>query len=272
MNSLHWGMRNLVDLLLWPFSAFSPKVQLVGCSLIVGLLFLWIYGKLVQQSKIRAVKKAVYSALLETILFRHEPRLCLQAQGRMAVGGLKYFLLALPPVLMLAVPFILLSAELQLRFGYRALALQEQVVLRAVMQNADLLQEVELETDSVLSLAGPVRSPAAREIYWRLQSPSPGIHKAALKVGANRFPLQIAVESRPARIEPYAYAAFWPQLLYFSNTSSQPAFSKALAALELYYPPAEYSFLGWRVEWLLAFVLLSIIAGIVGSYFLGIEV
>ena len=272
LELLQRGVRLIVDVLLWPFSFFGERTQIAGAAFIIGIIFLLLYGKLSSQVKIKEVKRAIQAALLETILFRHQPGLCVAAQGRMLSGAVRYFLLAVPPVLFLALPFVLLSAEMQLRFGYRALSLQEPLLLKAVARNADAAAQAELKSGPDLAIVGPVRVPSGKEIYWRVQAKTPGRYSASLQLGGEHFPLEFAVAEQPRRIEAFSYSSLWQQLFFFSDLALQPSFKKQLSELNLNYPSRDFSFFGFRLHWLLPFIILSILAGLAASFILGIEV
>jgi len=266
------AVRHLVNGVLSPFNNFSATIGLSVISIIAGLLLILAYKKISFQGAIAKTKRNIHGALLESIVFKHDTFQCLQAQRRMFFSGGRYLLLAVPPILILAIPSIFLLAELQTRYGYRSVKSGESFIVHAKVKNPKLVNATELIVDPAVSVAGPVRSLKTSEIYWRLSADKSGVFNATINVsGVPVISQQIAVGESVERLAPEHYYSGWQQLLFPLDISSN-APKDAFNQIQFSYPERKLSFLGFEMNWVFIFLIISMCAGLVVSRILGIEV
>lgn len=266
------GVRSLVNGVLAPFNTFNPTIGLSVISVIAGILLILAYKKISFQAAIAKTKKTIHAALLESIVFRHDTFQCLSAQRRMFLYGGRYLLLAIPPILILAIPSIFLLAELQTRYGYRPVKSGETIIVRAKVKDPKLLNSTVLSVDPEVEVAGPVRSIKSSELYWRLSSQKTGVYHAIIKVGGvPAISQEIAVGQGVGRLGPEHYYSGWHQLLFPLDITSNVT-RDSFSQIQFSYPATELNFLGFEMNWVFVFLIVSMCAGLALSRVLGIEV
>ncbi len=150
----------LMDAALWPFQGLSRLWGLLAVSLISGVILLLIYGRISNQDGIRRIKKKIGASLLEAVLYRHDLRTSLKAQGRMFVYGFVYFAYAVPPILILMVPCVLILAQLNLRYNSAGLPPGTPAILRVKVDNPNYLDSIALQAGGDAEVTPRLRIPA----------------------------------------------------------------------------------------------------------------
>jgi hypothetical protein len=273
---LHQGLAWLVGVAWSTLSWATPSVQLLIVAVVFGLVMVVVFGKVSNQGAIKRVKTDISASLMEVFLFRRDMLQTLKAQGALFLAGCRYFFLAMGPVLILAVPFALVLGHLNLRFGARPLTHNETTVLSVNVAKDTDVRSVALQTDSGLEVVGPVRVPKTRSVYWRVRPSSDGQHSVKISVPGQGEVLQQFVESGPEASRPLGvYLSRHDVLepLLFPNGGggfSLP--SGPIERVELSYPERFYLFGGIELSWVSIFLVVSILAGFVGSRLFGISV
>lgn len=261
-----------VQAALWPVSGWSHDWQLIWISALSGVLFLVVYGAVSSQHKIKGVKRQIAAALLEVVLFRHDLRALFKAQSRLFVYAGAYFIIAIPPILVLLVPCLLLLAQLNLRFAYRPLNVGEQSIVKAKVQDRRLLYRVSLEVPQNMESTPPLRIPETQEVMWRLrakQDLAPA--EINLKLGGGKeFKRPLALADKSALITTQYYRDWWWRILY--PDTAMKAAGDLLLSFSISYPEQQHSLLGLQMHWVLIFAIVSILSGIVASRVLGVEI
>lgn len=262
-------MRTIVDTILAPFMLLPPVAALVVISIIFGVALVPVYGKISSQARIRRVKRDIHAAVLECVLFRKQLAVCLRAQVRMFWGGMRYFGLAVPPILILAIPCVLLLAQLNLYFGSRGFTPGEHAVVSAQLNKGVALRNVALTTDSSALITPPVRVQEPAEVTWRIDSANDGVVGLRLTIdGAEVVQKNLIVGESRAALAPIVSADFWESLLYPGDVSLPPSITR----LTVSYPERSLPFLGLETNWIIIFLVVSILSGLFASRFFGIEV
>lgn len=292
--AVHSAISVVVDLLIYPLRTADPIYALIWISALAGVICLLIFGRFSNQAALRRVKDRIYGGLLEALLYRHDIRTCLAAQGRMFRAAGAYLRYALSPMFVMIIPVLFLLAQVQVRFGYRPLKTQEPVLIGVTLAESGDGRElnpgetlspaengsaegVALESDSV-AVQAAVRVPAKGEIVWRVGVPAPGRHRFAVRSASLDAPLVTAEVSSGAFGEPgYTIAPFfvaastswWRTLLY-----PGPSLSSSAGVRDIWvrYPPQEYSLLGFHLSAVVVFLIVSLLSGLLASRVLKIEI
>lgn len=254
----------------------SPGWQLVIISCLFGVLMVLIYGRVSNQAAIRKVKEQIAASLLEVVLFRRDVRISLAAQLSLLFAGIRYFLLAMAPVLILAIPFALLLGHINLRLGARPLSTGEEAIVAVSVKKGTDLKTIQLSSDDGLSIVGPVRVPKTSSIYWRVAPQKQGAIPLRLTSSSSSSVAQEVVAGSQSQTPPagiFLSSSDWPEQILFPNGSSEQSLLAApFESVELTYPQREYAFAGVSMSWITAFLVISIVAGYAGSRVFGISV
>lgn len=264
----------VVGLLLAPFAKLDPFWGLLVASALSGVVLLMIYGKVSNQQKIKALKQKIYANILETVLYRHDLGLSLRAQGRLLKCSALYLLLAIPPLIVLLVPCLLLLAQLNLYYSNRGLEAGESAILKVSLADEKIIRDITLDASPGLEITPPVRSLTDKEIAWRVTAKSTEPQWFALKVGNGSAELreEVHIRGQDGRINAILSKDWLTRLFYPVDKLGASLAALPFRELSLSYPARDFNFLGFELNWLVVFFVVSLLSGVVASRYLKIEI
>ena len=261
----------VVGLFLKPFSA-APMIGFTVISLLSGVVLLMLFGKFSPQSRIRDVKRRIGAAILEVALFRHDQRLALRAQGRMLGLGSMYLSYAVPPLLILMLPCVLILGQLFIHYAVRPVLPNEAAVLHLKLDQSLPVSDVTLSAPSEVEVSPPVRVPQSGDMYFRLQASNPGKFPITItSKGAGAVERQFFVGPTTEPLYPSFSRKWYTELLSPSDLKGSRV-PQGIQEMALEYPEADTQFFGYSMNWLLAFFLLSLASGLLASRWLKVAV
>ena len=260
----------LVSILLWPFSSAAPLWGLLFVSAVAGVLLLKVYGLVSNQAAIRKVKNDIGGGLLEVVLYRHDVKTVLLAQFGLLGRAGKYFLLAVPPILVLMIPCLLLLAQLNLRFGYRSAAAGEPLIVSAVATTDEVLDNVRIVPQENVSATPPVRIRATREAFWRV-TPQAAVSEYRVRLGVGDDAFEFTLNSQKGGHETLWSTKWWNWLLY-PGSERLKGVSGQFQEVSVSYPASSFTVFGVEMNWVVVFFVISLISGLVASRFMGVEI
>jgi hypothetical protein len=247
------------------FAAFSwapPVLGLTVISALVGIGMLWVVGKTSNQAEMKAVKRKVYASLLELRVFADEPGVTWRAQKSLFLANFRYMGLALRPALVMAAPVALLLIHLEAFYGRAPLPLGREAVVTMTMSGLLDSQKPAPQLEASAGVAvetPPVRVLDERQISWRIRPVSAG--SGQLRFTVDGQPVTKAIESGPAqrfvpgRSVSSMLAALW-------NPDQKRIPSPAVEWIEIRYPEAWIEVFGLRLNWLIWFLIVSMISAL----------
>ena len=273
VNAINVVLTPVFDVICWPFRTLAPMWALTAISLASGVLLVWLFGKTSDQTRIRAIRDRIRGNLIGVRLFQHDIGVVLSLQGRIFGDTFRFMGLALIPMLIMMVPVVMIMTQLNMRFAVRPLDVGETILVKALVRDAAALdREVALDVpDGVTVETPPVRIRSTREIVWRLRVDRPGDHALVVHVGDETLEKRLVggtwwgpvVQRRTGR-------GMVDTLLYPGEPPI--AAGHPIEAVEIIYPPLELRLLGIGVDWLVAFLVLSMVFGFAFKGVLGVEV
>jgi hypothetical protein len=141
MGLLNRVMTGLFDLVFLPFRSIDPMWGLTVVSLLAGVLMLWIFGKVSDQSAISLVRDRIRGNLIGIRLFGDDLGMLFRLQGKIFRQTLTYLRYAMVPMLIMLVPVLLILTQLNLRFDLRPLDPGDTTVVTATLRVASPLDE-----------------------------------------------------------------------------------------------------------------------------------
>jgi len=271
MTLFNRSLTALFDLLFAPFRGLNPLWGLTVVSLVAGVILLWIFGKVSDQTRIRDVRDRIRGNLIGIRLFGDDLGLLFRIQLRIFRQTLTYLRHAMVPMLVMLLPVVLILVQLNLRFAVRPLVPGESTVLTLRLKEASpLVEDVELTAPEGVVVETPgVRIPSRREVSWRLRVERPGRHTITLRAGNDRVDKVLVAGNAWSDVSTLRTAGFLDGLLY----PGEPLIERAstVAAVEVQYPPLPLSLLGFDVDWLLFFFVASLVSGFAFRRMLGVE-
>jgi hypothetical protein len=199
--------------------------SLTAFAAVSGVAMLWVFGRFSKRERVAYAKRQARAQLYAMRLYAGDPALIFRAQKQLLVWNARYLALLLPPMAIMIIPGILLFAALDYLYGKRPIQPGESAIVSARFPDV-----VDLHTlqPALESRGFIVETPAVR---------LPDRGEVYWRVrAAGRASRSVAVSPRgPVR------------------------------RIEVAYPAACLDVFGYRVDWLVWFLAISLLAMFVTS-------
>lgn len=261
MRIINQAVSSIFDLLLAPFAA-QPWLAMVVVSTITAVWALKLFKWATPQARLDGTRDRLLGHIYEMGLYQDHLSVLGRIQGRLALANLRYVSLTLPALVVLAVPMILTLAQLEGRFAHCPLEVGEETVVTVTL-DSDLRREiVDLAVPPGLSLAaGPVRNERTGTVAWRLAAVGNGLHDLQFKRGgqvAGVLPLKIG--GGLPLLHDRTETSFWNLLFYPGSLHLENP--EGLSAVSVQWPERQTKYLGFELHWMPAFMIFSLLAGL----------
>jgi hypothetical protein len=200
LNALANGLGRM---LLGPVAVMPGWLSATIVSAVTGVFLLFVFKYTSGQRAIKRVRNDINAHLLALKLFKDSAAVALRAQGRILLGALRLFGLAIVPILVMVVPVTLLLGQLALWYQRRPLRVGEETVVTLKLNGnaASPWPEVRLKPAASFEVAvGPVRVQSKREICWKLVACQNGLTRLAFQVAGLDIDKELAVGGRLMRV------------------------------------------------------------------------
>lgn len=247
------------DLLMAALAWGGASVQLLGASIVVGLVVGGIFKAVLQRQRLTAAQNDLRAFLYEIWIYRMDPRLTVRAQWALLRANLRYVgAFAVPLGLAMAVVLPLLI-QLHFRFGLDELSTGSQVLLTAELSDGVEMDGVQVELRwkrGSGEVQAAVREPALRRLVWRLQPTTPGENVLQLKAADQEVEFPLYIEKHAGSIAASRSAGILRQLI----EPRGQYLSHAMIFRRIYidYPAASY-------DWMVLLTVGSLIAALVAN-------
>ncbi len=203
-----------------------------------GVLLLAVFKYTSNQRAIQRVRNDINAHLLALKLFKDSARVSLRAQGRILLGAFRLFVLAVVPMLVMAVPVTLLLGQLALWYQARPLRVGEDAVIALKLKGdaATAWPPVSLQpTDAVEVEVGPVRVRSKREVCWNVKARESGSHRLVFQVGDQAIAKELAIGDGFMRVSQQRPGWNWSDILL--NPWEEPFRpDSSVRSIEISYP------------------------------------
>ncbi len=250
-----------------------PWLALTVLSGVVGIIALVVIRYCSNQAAIGRVKDDIKANMLALKLFKDELPVVFRAQGRLLWAALRMQYHMVPPLLVMLVPFMLIAAQMGLRYQWRPLKPDELSVLTVSLRDDAPLSAYDITVETPDGVVVPperrVRAPGGGKVFWNVQGTEPGQYTLVLDCQGRSFTKRLTVGAACDRVSPQRPGpSFWSRLLYPAETPF-PADS-IIQSISIDYPRRDSWFCGadW---WILWFLVLSIVAALIFKPLLGVK-
>jgi hypothetical protein len=260
-------LNNLADLfvgaLLRQFT--RPWPGLVAVALVTSIAMLLVFRWASSPAAIRRAKDRLIARVLELVLFRHDARVSFTAGGRILAANLVYMRTLLWPLVFSIIPCILILTQLSCWYAWRPLRVGEAAVLEVRLRDGFPVLErsiavtapifARLETEGV-------RVPIPAEVAWRVRADQDGSGWVDIEI-ADESPVrkQVIVGETMQKVSARrSRRGFWDLLLYPAEPPIDNASS--IVEVDVRYPARQLYLGNTEVDWVVAFVVLTIIFGL----------
>jgi hypothetical protein len=249
-----------------------PAAIVLIVSIVIGYLMVIVFGYTSDQKAIKVAKDQLKAHLLAVRLFQDQLGVVLRSYVGILRGTGRYLLLAFKPLLFVIIPLTFLMIQIDRYLGSKPLVPAQQFLVKARVADADGMNALSLQLPAELqTTAPPVHAVADNEVIWRLAAGKDGEYDVGVQSGGQTYIKKIVVGGGLERLSPIRLRGnFWQRMLY----SAEPALpgSSPVQSIEVKYPLREVSFAGIASNWIIAFFVLSLVAGFIFKSALGIEI
>jgi hypothetical protein len=253
----------------------GPFWSLVVISGLGGILLVWIFGKVSNQQAIQKTRNRLSSELIALRLFKDDLRVFFGVQFQVLVWTLKYLRHSLIPMLILMVPAMIILIQLNLHYASRPLRVGEQAIVKVKLRNSNTLANganVTLQSPDNLKIeTGGVRAEELNEVSWRIRGVSPGRFNLSVTDGKETVTKQNVVGGRLEGVSSLRTGENWLTSLLYPGEAPIKSQS-AIESIEIRYPELDLSMFGKHINWLILFLILSLIIGYAFKGVLGVQI
>ena len=107
----------LTTVLLIPFRSLHPLAGAVWLSVLAGLCMILIFRWLTDQEAISELRRRMGAEVLGMLIYISSPGTVLRMAGRLLRSNLRYLVLILRPLVVIAIPFAVLLGQLDARYS-----------------------------------------------------------------------------------------------------------------------------------------------------------
>lgn len=272
MSAFNHVMTLIFDLICRPFLGFAPMWALVVISLVVGVILLWIFGKVSNQESIRVIRDRIRGNLIGVRLFQNDIGVVLGLQGRIVWDTLVYMRYSLVPMLILMVPVLVVMAQLNLRFASRPLMPGERALVQIRLpEGGALTGGARLEAPEGLEIETPaVHMKDKAEVAWRIRAVQPGHYVLKIETPKGAIEKGVVVGEGWGAIPAMRPGPSLVQQFLYPGEAPIGA-EAAIASAHVTYPPLPLTVFGFSMNWIVAFFVFSLISGFAFKGVLGVE-
>lgn len=245
-------------------SIFSPVAALWIISGLtgVGMLLIWRYTS--NQPAIADVRNKIAANLLAARLFKDELSVTFRAQRQIIWQAIRLLGLSLRPMAVMFVPFVLMMAQIGLRFEYRPIPVGQRTRIQVTVKQGAKVNGIgamlQVPDGVKVDANDPCRVQPLRTIDWRITPTRPGDYTLVFGDGADRIEMPLCAGAGFRRISTVRGGSLVGRLLY-STERSIPE-SSVFEAIRIYYPKRSTPIFGLQVHWLITLLVLSIISAL----------
>jgi hypothetical protein len=270
---LNAGANVLGRYALAPVGALPGWLSATAVAAVTGVLLLAVFKYTSNQRAIERVRNDIDAQLLALKLFKDSASVSLRAQGRVLFGAGRLFILAIVPMLVMAIPVTLLLGQLSLWYEARPLRVGEDSVITLALGDAarSSWPAVSLEPSQALDVtAGPVRLRSKREVCWSVKAREPGSYRLAFRVDDRTVTKDLAVGDGFMRVS--AERPGWEVSSILLNPWEEPFRpDDPVRSIAIEYPERS-SWTSGTGSWLIYWFVVSMVAALCFRRALGVKV
>ena len=267
-----------IGAILWTVAKIPPVLHspwwaLIAAAFVASWVPVVAFRLAGNPESLRMARSQLLARALELVLFRHDGRVLMTATYRIGIANLSYLRQFAAPMLVGALPLILLWSEGAAWFQYRAFVDGETIIVELqlapnfpVMTTPIVVQTL----DGVGDVIGPVRTVARNELTFRLQALGAKPGRVGLRIGDVEYLQPIAIGDELVRLVPARQAVrSLDQLLEPIAPLLPPG---PVVSCSIRYPARLFQIGGWELSAATAGIVLLLGFSIVVGKCVGVNV
>ena len=255
---------NVFDLLVGLLGG-SPLLVMLVVSVFTAVWALLLFKAVTPQARLTIIRDRLFGHIYEMGLYQEHLRVVGRIQGDLAQANLRYLSLTLPALVVLTVPMVFTLAQLDSRFAHRPFQPGESTVLSVkVSPDAGIaLEDMTLETPPSLTVeAGPVRDTVSGALAWRLRAEDRGRHVLRIMHGKTELASREVVVGNELTPLGTSSRKDWLHGVIYPGAPPLPG-DGSLDEVTLRMPERHTRYLGIEMHWMIAFMVFSLLGGLV---------
>ena len=252
-------MNFVFDIILYPFRTLHPLWGQMWISALTGLLMILIFKKTSNQQAISQLRRKMGSRALGMLLYLESPLTVLKLAFGLITDNFIYLWHLLRPMLVIAVPFILVAAQLDARYGFKPPSSPRPATV-TIRWDDSLPGEIDEPT--VGSVVSPVVTIAdSLEKSFSFTGENGVFAMENLRIGTSGGAGSVVIRGaeKPGLI----------QALLRPWNASAP---EGIHSVSSFLQPADYGVLGGRWSWFGVFLVFSSLWAIAGAVVFKVKV
>ena len=272
MQNLVLFLNHFFDILWWPLSATPCYVDIIIISAISALIFLVIFKKTSNQEMIKRYKNKMIANILEIRLYKDQPVITGRSILNILWCNIIYMRYAIFPLVIILPPLLVISIQINNRYGYAPLEIGKPFIVRADLVG-NLAPEIAKAPEKIRCVASenvtietsPLIIESKASVFWRAR---------VTGLDGNEHYCRISINGTDATVEKKIITSagiqrFSPERkkwhirnVFVNNAEDFISNSSPFDAVSVYYNRAVYPFLGWNIDPILLFFILTLIFGL----------
>jgi len=270
MAALNGIVTALFDVVCGPLAGHAAWAMVILAG-VTGVWALALFKVATPQKRLARTRDRLVGHIFEMGMYQDHLRVLARIQKDLALANLRYLSLSLPALLVLIVPMVLTLAQLEGRFAKRPLHPGESTVLKVGFADAPDPEAVRLELPPGVAVeSGPVFDRRDGAMAWRLRVGDEGELPVRVAVDGNTAADIVLHAGDGLPLTGRKFGAPWWEKLLYPGWTAPPAGS-AVASWDVEYPDRRVAYLGVGLNWLVAFMIFSLAAGLACKDVLGVE-
>jgi hypothetical protein len=272
-HALAVGLQPVLSVVVGLPGRLHPFVGLAVLSVILGAVMVLVFRLVSNQPALRRLREQLKGHLLGALVFNHSFRAVLRHLGRALGVNLRYLGRASVPLLIMALPVIILYVQLQRWYAWRPPVTGETCLLlvRYRGQVPDPGSVKLFAPEERWQVAEGYVFPSARALVWELTPRSPSNGHLLVEVEGRRMAKAlVAGETRPGPLSPVRSDGR-DFLTAFAHPGEALLPGEAgVESIHFAYPSRREPGMPWYTHWVAWFFGLTVLAGLLWSRVFGV--
>jgi len=251
----------IFDVILYPFRSLGPVWAVIFISFLSGIYILIVFKFFTNQEQLKTTKKKIAGHILELRIFNFDLIVILKILKSIVVTNFKYIRLNALSFIIVAIPLIIVSIQLHMRFNYRAFKIGETASLCVKFKGTTNLKDknIVLRVPEGIGVETPaIKIDLLNEINWRIKCEREGEFDLMIGIDSQEFKKRLSVNRE--HILPETYLSSSNAWFFFLNPGAKPLQKEIEASsVSIKYPHYSIVLLGISFNCLVLYFIFSVV-------------
>ena len=264
-------LNNLFDIISLDSSYTERYIYIIFISLFSSIVFLFLFKLTSNQLKIKHNKDLIFGNILQMRIYKDKLFLLILSIINIFKHNLLYIKQTIIPFMVICIPLIILTVQVNNRTGYTPLGREESFIIWAELDTnaakidlSDYLDGIYCQTSLGIHLeTPPLRIPSERAVFWRarvVEAVEDGVGYIRVGVHGNDHMIKKEVITNDGHKRFSAVKTKWSLWSGLVNNAEgflpNDAFIKSIS---IQYKRARYNFFIWSLDSLVLYLVLTLV-------------